>query len=190
MGLRPGEVRALEIADFSDGWLRINKAVKGPSVTSPVRGTKTGKPKQLPVPEILQEWIARYVDPRDRLKGAPLFPNPNTGRIWNYWTMRDLWKRACKQVGIDVGLYEGTKHTFATDAIARGVPERSLQTFLGHADVRRTRRYAQLQDNAVVDVLPKRFVAHLSPAENRVEKAQQNKGLMVTPAGFEPALPA
>ncbi|MBW2402003.1 MAG: site-specific integrase, partial [Deltaproteobacteria bacterium] len=35
-------------------------------------------------------------------------------------------------------VYEGCKHSFATDAIARGVPERHLQTYLGHADVRST----------------------------------------------------
>jgi integrase len=49
---------------------------------------------------------------------------------------------AYEQIGVKVSLYAGTKHTFATDAAARGVAERALQTFLGHADVRSTRRYA------------------------------------------------
>jgi len=35
----------------------------------------------------------------------------------------------------DISLYEGTKHSFARDAIRRGVPERHLQTFLGHASI-------------------------------------------------------
>ncbi len=53
-----------------------------------------------------------------------------------------------------ISLYEGTKHSFATDAIRRGVPERHLQTFLGHKNIESTRRYARLADNAMLEVLP------------------------------------
>jgi hypothetical protein len=52
-----------------------------------------------------------------------------------------------------ISLYEGTKHSFATDAIRRGVSERLLQRFLGHASVESTRRYARLADNAMLEVL-------------------------------------
>ncbi|MCU0671133.1 MAG: hypothetical protein MUF70_17585 [Myxococcota bacterium] len=41
----------------------------------------------------------------------------------------------------------------ATDAIRRGVSERALQRFLGHASVLSTRRYARLADNALIEVL-------------------------------------
>ena len=53
----------------------------------------------------------------------------------------------------DVRLYEGTKHTMATDAVRRGVPERALQSFLGHSDARSTRRYARMSEEALVSVL-------------------------------------
>jgi len=43
--------------------------------------------------------------------------------------------------------------SFATDAIPRGVPERHLQRFLGHASIQSTRRYARLADNALIEVL-------------------------------------
>jgi hypothetical protein len=52
-----------------------------------------------------------------------------------------------------VALYKSTKHSFATDAIRRGVPERLRQRFLGHASVTSMRRYARLADTALVDVL-------------------------------------
>jgi predicted NAD-dependent protein-ADP-ribosyltransferase YbiA (DUF1768 family) len=39
------------------------------------------------------------------------------------------------------------------DAVRRGVSERALQTFLGHTDVRSTRRYARLSEAALVSVL-------------------------------------
>jgi hypothetical protein len=55
-----------------------------------------------------------------------------------------------------VPLYEGTKQSFATDAIRRGVPERLLQRFLRHASITSMRHYARLADTALVDVLPPR----------------------------------
>lgn len=57
-----------------------------------------------------------------------------------------------------IKLYEGTKHTMATDAGRRGVSERALQTFLGHSDARSTRRYARMSDEALVSVLRPRDV--------------------------------
>ena len=154
LGLRPGEARALTAADYQDGWLHVDKAVKGKSVSSPVRGTKTGKAKRLPVSEELREWIERRLDPADRLRQAPLFPNPRTGGIWAHKALARVWARALEAAELPhISLYEGTKHTFATDAIRRGVPERHLQRFLGHASIQSTRRYARLADNALLEVL-------------------------------------
>jgi Phage integrase family len=68
--------------------------------------------------------------------------------------LQKAWNRAVKAAELPpISLYEGTKHSFATDAIRRGVPERHLQTFLGHASVEATRRYARLANNAMLEVL-------------------------------------
>ena len=65
-----------------------------------------------------------------------------------------MWGRAVEAAGFPhISLYEGTKHSMATDAIRRGVPERHLQVFLGHQNVESTRRYARLADNALLEVL-------------------------------------
>ncbi len=45
------------------------------------------------------------------------------------------------------------RHGCSLDAEQRGVSERKLQAFLGHQDVRSTRRYAQLQNTALIEVL-------------------------------------
>jgi hypothetical protein len=73
---------------------------------------------------------------------------------------------ACERVGVKVSLYAGTKHTFAIDAAARGVSERALQTFLGYADVRSTRRYARMPDGALLEVLRPPRGAGRESAEN------------------------
>ena len=66
----------------------------------------------------------------------------------------EVWKCAVEAAGLPhISLYEGTKHSMATDAIRRGVPERHLQVFLGHKNVESTRRYARLADNALLEVL-------------------------------------
>jgi integrase len=42
LGLRPGEARALTVADYHDGWITVDKAIKGKTVTAPVRRHQDG----------------------------------------------------------------------------------------------------------------------------------------------------
>ena len=74
--------------------------------------------------------------------------------MWPHKALQRVWNQALDAAEMPhVTLYEGTKHTMATDAIRRGVPERALQRFLGHASVLSTRRYARLADHALIEVL-------------------------------------
>ena len=74
--------------------------------------------------------------------------------MWPHKALQRGWNKGVKAAQLPpISLYEGTKHSFATDAIRRGVPERHLQTFLGHVSIEATRRYARLADNAMLDVL-------------------------------------
>ena len=195
LGLRPSEARALDAADYRDGWLTVDKAVKGTALSAPIRGTKTGRSKRLPVPEILADWIARYVPAESRLQRAPLFVNPRTKDRWSHWALRDRWVRAAKSIGLEgVRLYEGTKHTMATDAVRRGVTERELQAFLGHADPRSTRRYARMSREALIHVLrPSRGDDDLSRVCPAVDSPPRNpakrRANVASPTGLEPVLP-
>lgn len=99
------------------------------------------------------------------------------------------WTAALEAAGMpDISLYEGTKHSFATDAIRRGVPERHLQTFLGHASIESTRRYARLADNALLEVLrPSKTRASDKRATRlRETKLSNSARFSVGPPGFEP----
>ena len=184
LGLRPGEARALEVPDYRDGWISVNKAVKGKFVSSPIRGTKSGRPKRLPVGEELKSWIEQNVDLASRLERAPLFRNPRTGKRYAHKSLQRIRRRLCVTPNfLFVSLYEGTKHSFATDAIRRGVPERLLQKFLGHAHPESTRRYARLADNAVLEVLPvRRQTGDKALETNQREVAE----FVVGPPGLEP----
>jgi hypothetical protein len=109
--------------------------------------------------------------------------------------LRDAWIKAAASVGIPrCRLYEGTKHTMATDAVRRGVSERALQTFLGHTDSRSTRRYARLSEAALVSVfrpqeptpqsddLSRTCPAAKSPPRNRLIRQEK----LASPTGCEP----
>lgn len=65
---------------------------------------------------------------------------------------------AAKRAGVRAGLYEGTKHSFATDALDRTGNERAVQEYLGHADPRSTRRYAKLREERLLEVVRPRVV--------------------------------
>ena len=48
------EARALDVADYTDGWLSVARAMKGRKRDAPIRGTKSGKAKRRPVAEDLK----------------------------------------------------------------------------------------------------------------------------------------
>jgi len=160
LGVRPGEIRALDIDDYRDGWITIAKAVKGPNAHAPTRGTRNRKVRQLPVPEDLKfwiEWRLSQITPQERLNGpVALFQNPSASNPQKRWTANSLrkeWNRAAARIGVPVKMYEGTKHAFASDALARGISLHRVQDFLGHQDARSTERYAKLADSGRLDVL-------------------------------------
>jgi integrase len=158
MGLRPGEVRALAAADVlldrDPPLMIVSKAAKGCGPDAPIRGTKTGRVRRLPIAAPVAAWLREHP-----AHGDALFVNPRTGKRWSHWALRERWVGAAERAGLPgVGLYEGTKHSFATDALDRTGNERAVQEYLGHADPRSTRRYAKLREERLVEVVRARTV--------------------------------
>ena len=58
--------------------------------------------------------------------------------------LREEWNRAAEKVSVRVKMYEGTKHTSATEALRGGRRREEIQKALGHRDRRSTERYAKL----------------------------------------------
>jgi len=163
LGIRPGEVRALDLGDFDGEKILVSKAVKGPNAHAPVRGTKSRTIRPVYPDAPLLEWLRWRGDPvapGERIQGRmPLFPNPsarNREKRWIANALREEWNRACREVGVRVRMYEGTKHSSASAALRSGTTLERVQRALGHADRRSTERYAKLDDQAVVDVFPTR----------------------------------
>ncbi len=162
MGLRPGEIRALTFGDVlldqDPPILVVSKAMKGLGADAPIAGTKTGYARRLPIAPEVVRWLRTHLPESIPDAAAPLFTNPRTGKRWRHWVLREIWVGAAGRAGVDVGLYEGTKHAFATAALHRTGNERAVQEYLGHRDPRSTRRYAKLADEALADVVRPRTV--------------------------------
>jgi integrase len=173
LGLRPSEAIRLRVADYQPGdlgWLTV-------------RRTKNGEVKRLPVPDALAEWIFVQVPREARLEGAPLFrlPYPGRGRRpagpWSQTSLRRDWRAACAAVGEQAKLYEGTKHSTATDLLRSGVQERTIQMLLGHRDARSTRRYARLADQALVEAIRRRKCgSNVAPAKTGLANSWNQRG--------------
>ena len=163
LGLRPGEIRALDLDDYQEGRLRVARAIQGPNSKAPTGPTKTRSATWIPVfDDELRAWIEwrlRYVAAEDRLRGrVALFPNPsarNREQRWISNAVREEWKRAAERVGLRVKMYEGTKHTLATNLLERGATMDVVQALLRHRDRRSTERYAKLDIGAAVRALPR-----------------------------------
>jgi integrase len=162
--LRPGEARALDLADYRETNLHVHAAMKGQSSQSEIRGAKERNWRVIGADDELQvwlEWRISKASPEERLRkrGVPLFPNRkarNQTRRWTTSTMTKAWNVAARSVGVKVSLYPGTKHTTMTDLARRGVDSKILQRFAGHADRRSTDHYLVLADQDTLDVMRRR----------------------------------
>jgi site-specific recombinase XerD len=56
-----------------------------------------------------------------------------------------------------VPIYEGTKHTWATNSLNRGVRMEAVQATLGHKDRRSTEKYAKFQAQGLLEAMAPRL---------------------------------
>jgi len=74
------------------------------------------------------------------------------GRAFSESWPRKLWNRTSKQLGVEISLYQGTRHSSATEAVNR-VGVDSVQEFLHHTSRSMTKRYAKMNVNGLKRVL-------------------------------------
>jgi integrase len=86
----------------------------------------------------LDRWSRRtvYGDENDLV-----FAHPQTGRPLDRSKVTKRFKAACTAAGVRPVRFHDLRHTFGTRLAATGQPIRSIQEFLGHADVKTTQIY-------------------------------------------------
>ncbi len=87
----------------------------------------------------LDRWSKRTAY---RADGDLVFAHPQTGSPLDRSKVSRRFKAACREAGARQVKFHDLRHTFATRLAASGVPLRTIQEFLGHADAKTTQIYA------------------------------------------------
>jgi site-specific recombinase XerD len=74
--------------------------------------------------------------------GQLVFAHPVLGTPLDRTKVTRQFQAACRASGVHVIRFHDLRHTFATQLAASGVPLRTIQEFLGHADLKTTQIYA------------------------------------------------
>jgi integrase len=77
-----------------------------------------------------------------------VFGHPQTGRPLDRTKVTRRFQAACVDAGVRVITFHDLRHTFATRLAASGQPLRTIQEFLGHADLKTTQIYAHYAPSA------------------------------------------
>jgi integrase len=151
-GMRPGEAAGVTMADFAwlhEGVIRVGHSYGGP-LKEDRRGV--GKVKWVPATSdaaaVVGPWLARR-----RAEGAGdsdlVFPycggsdRPRQSRWTGYKKehLQSLWEAARKVVGVDLTIYQATRHSFVSRHLSAGVSLEEVSAAIGHAQVTTTRRF-------------------------------------------------
>ncbi|GMR04580.1 MAG: hypothetical protein BMS9Abin23_0480 [Thermodesulfobacteriota bacterium] len=73
---------------------------------------------------------------------AFVFINQRTGRPYTQNFINELWVEARKQKGLDIPLYNATRHSLASTLLNDGADLAAIKDILGHTDIRTTLIYA------------------------------------------------
>lgn len=126
-GCRLGEIQTLK-------W----EYVQPPYLVLP--DSKTGA-RRIPVSEDVQAVLSRI----ERIDGNPyVLVGKNEGQFLA--EIRHPWKRIQKRAGLDAVRLHDLRHTYASNALANGVPLEVVGKLLGHTQYQTTLRYAHLAD--------------------------------------------
>ena len=120
-GARPGEVRAItaENLDADAGLVRLAEH----------KTAHHGKSRTIFLPP---EAVALLVRQRERYRSGPLLRN-NHGEPWTENAVVLAMRRTRERAGLPHAITYGLRHTFATDALANGVPDAQVAELLGHS---------------------------------------------------------
>ena len=145
---RTGETRALQRKhiDVENETVLIEQAFVGREL----RATKTKNRELLPLdPEFKRIFLQMgkgfpedfvFVKQSGRGKGKP----------YSESYFRKVWNMARDKAGVShITLYQGTRHSFASQAVNRGVPLNIIQRFLRHESPKMTERYAHLKTDSL-----------------------------------------
>ena len=147
-GLRQGEPIALRWVDvdWKAGRIRVRR-----NYTRQEFGTPKSKRSSRPVPmtkRVVAELKAHFERTEYSGDDDLVFCHPQTGHPLDASKMRKRYKEALKEAGVRAVRFHDLRHTFGTHCAAAGVPMRTLQEWMGHAQLSTTEIYADYAPSA------------------------------------------
>ena len=148
--VRPSETRALQWEDVDLKHDRIT--IRRHFSLNQIRpATKARQIKILP----LDGEVKKSLQALPRHISSPfVFWKGKLGRAFSESWARKLWKRISLILGVNISLYQGTRHSSATEAVNR-VGVDATQEFLHHTSRAMTKRYAKVNVHGLKKVLRK-----------------------------------
>lgn len=135
-GLRRGELVALEWADVG----RVSVRIVRNEWEGHVGTTKGGGTRAVPLTARLREALAAV----RHLRGKRVLWQPS-GKPVGVPTLQSWLEVACKRAGLPPSRnIHKLRHTFGSHLAMRGVPARTIQELMGHADLATTMKYMHL----------------------------------------------
>ena len=174
-GLRVAELCALKLKDISmkDGTALIQRTFSG----SRLRETTKGKNKSfIPLSDRAYEIAKKHFE--RHLKNQVLdfsihenflFLNPVTGKGYRMDFLRKIWKQYS---GLNVTLYEATRHSFCTQIVESGADVLSARNLMRHADLRSTQNYFHATPKRLQELVNRRGKISSLPERNLNENGR------------------
>ncbi|BCU70775.1 site-specific tyrosine recombinase/integron integrase [Stygiolobus caldivivus] len=137
-GLRAKELLSVKVSDVN----LSNRSIV-------VRNTKNGETRVVFFTEKTAKLLLVYLEKYRPKKDDRLFD-------LSYYALYRKLKRLGKKLGVDLRPHI-LRHTFATNAIRKGVPLPIVQRLLGHKDIRTTQIYTHLVNTDIEEMYKKIF---------------------------------
>lgn len=135
-GTRPGELAGLMASQVGD-------AIRLQHHKSAHKGLNR-------VVYLSPEALALFREQAQHHPSGPLFRNTR-GQAWTANAIGHAMRAACRRAGLPVRHAYGYRHAYATEALARGVPDATVAALLGHSNTAMLfRHYSHLSSRADV----------------------------------------
>ena len=145
-GMRQGEILGLRWQDID--WKRrvitVRHSLSGEKLTPP----KSGRNRDIPISRDLFEMLLSL-----RNNGSDFVFCAGDGGALHRKTLQRPLLTANKNSGVKRIRFHDARHTFASHLVMSGVPIRTVQELLGHADLKMTLRYSHLSPECRQDAI-------------------------------------